>query len=89
MSRLIEIGLVYSCKEGRFVKYYLEGNVEDIITLLKLYHPSVWNKLSNRLAELFLDIASQSRPGRDGAGENTNEQAEERREIEDRMYKEI
>ena len=43
----------------------------------------------------FLDIASQSRPGRDGAGEkndeseNTNEQAEERREIEDRMYKEI
>jgi len=33
--------------------------------LLKLYHPSVWNKLSNRLAELFLDIASQSRPGRD------------------------
>jgi DNA-binding MarR family transcriptional regulator len=89
MSRLIEIGLVYSCKEGRFVKYYLEGNVEDIITLLKLYHPSVWNKLSNRLAELFLDIASQSRPGRDSAGENTNEQAEERREIEDRMYKEI
>jgi DNA-binding MarR family transcriptional regulator len=95
MSRLIEIGLVYSCKEGRFVKYYLEGNVEDIITLLKLYHPSVWNKLSNRLAELFLDIASQSRPGRDGAGEkndaaeNPNEQAEKRRELEDKMYKEI
>jgi DNA-binding MarR family transcriptional regulator len=95
MSRLIEIGLVYSCKEGRFVKYYLEGNVEDITTLLKLYHPSVWNKLSNRLAELFLDIASQSRPGRDDAGEKNevkediNEQAEKRREIEDRMYKEI
>ena len=70
MSRLIEIGLVYSCKEGRFVKYYLEGNVEDIITLLKLYHPSVWNKLSNRLAELFLDIASQSRPDRDSGEKN-------------------
>lgn len=92
MSRLIEIGLVYSCKEGRFVKYYLEGNVEDIITLLKLYHPSVWNKLSNRLAELFLDIASQSRPGRDSGEKNDvkddiNEQAEKRNAVEDRIYK--
>ena len=90
MSRLIEIGLVYSCKEGRFVKYYLEGNVEDIITLLKLYHPSVWNKLSNRLAELFLDIASQSRPDRDSGEKNDvkdiNEKAE-RSPIENRPYK--
>jgi predicted transcriptional regulator len=90
MSRLIEIGLVYSCKKGRFVKYYLEGNVEDIITLLKLYHPSVWNKLSNRLAELFLDIASQSRPDRDSGEKNDvkdiNEKAE-RSPIENRPYK--
>ena len=91
MSRLIEIGLVYSCKEGRFVKYYLEGNVEDIITLLKLYHPSVWNKLSNRLAELFLDIASQSRPGRDSGEkmdvkDDINELAEKRNAVEDRIY---
>ena len=91
MSRLIDIGLVYSRKEGRFVKYYLEGNVEDITTLLKLYYPSIWNKLSNRLAELFLDIASQSRPGRDSGEKNDvkddiNEQAEKRSATEDRIH---
>jgi hypothetical protein len=42
-----------------------------------------------------LDIASQSRPGRDGAGEkndaseNTTEQAEEQKEIEDGIHKEM
>jgi predicted transcriptional regulator len=30
MSRLIEIGLIRSKKEGKFVNYYVEGNVRDI-----------------------------------------------------------
>jgi DNA-binding MarR family transcriptional regulator len=64
MSRLIEMGLVYTCREGRFVKYYVEGDIDDIVCLLKSYHPSAWNTLSNRLASLFLDLSSQSRPGK-------------------------
>jgi hypothetical protein len=31
---------------------------------LKSYHPSVWNKLSFRLADLFVDIADKSKPER-------------------------
>ena len=58
MTRLIEINLVQRRNKGKFVRYYLQGNMNDIITLLKAYHPSVWNKLSNRLAELFLDLSS-------------------------------
>lgn len=62
MSNLINARLVISYKEGRFVKYFIEGNVNDIVGLLKSYYPTVWSKLSDRLAELFLDLASGSRP---------------------------
>lgn len=61
MSRLIEIGLVASNKEGKFVNYYVEGNIEDITTILKRYYPSIWSKWSNRLAELFLDLSTASK----------------------------
>ena len=104
MSRLIEMGLVYTCRERRFVKYYVEGDMDDIVSLLKSYHPSTWNTLSNRLASLFLDLSSQSRPGKDVVTvvKETNieierengkkEQAEKERATEHRhrsMYEEI
>jgi predicted transcriptional regulator len=60
MSRLIEIGLVSRRKKGKFVKYYTQGDTEDITNILKIYYPSVWSKLSNRLAELFLDLSATS-----------------------------
>jgi DNA-binding transcriptional ArsR family regulator len=69
MSRLIEIDLVYNTKEGRFMKYYLKGDVNDIIKLLKLYHSSIWSKLSDRVAQIFLDISEVSQ----AAGSNTSE----------------
>jgi hypothetical protein len=56
MSRLIEIGIVYSSKEGKFVKYYIRGDIADLVILLKSYYPSIWDKLSGRLSELFLGI---------------------------------
>jgi predicted transcriptional regulator len=62
MSRLIEIGLIRSQREGRFVNYYVKGNIEDITNLLRTYYPSTWNKLSSRLAELFLDLSEASPP---------------------------
>lgn len=68
MSRLIEIGLIRSKKEGKFVNYYVEGNVRDITIMLRTYYPSTWSKLSNRLAELFLDMSEASRP--DSTNEN-------------------
>ncbi len=62
MSNLINAHLVTSYKDGRFVKYFIEGDVNDIVGLLKSYYPTVWSKLSDRLAELFLDLAAGSRP---------------------------
>ena len=66
MSRLMEIGLVESCKNGRFVKYAIAGDIKEITQLLKSYYPSIWGKLSNRLADLFLDISSTSTRDRKG-----------------------
>jgi predicted transcriptional regulator len=60
MSQLIESGIIRSRKEKQFVKYHIEVNIKDITTLLKLYHPGVWSKLSSRLADIFLDLASSS-----------------------------
>lgn len=60
MSRLIEKGLVRSRKQGKFVNYYVEGNLKDITSLLQRYYPSIWNRLSNRLADLFMDISAAS-----------------------------
>ena len=65
MSRLIQTGIVCSHRDGRYTKYYLKGNIKDIVYLLKSYHPSVWNKLSFRLADLFVDIADKSKPESD------------------------
>jgi len=56
MSRLIKIGIVYSSKKGKFVKYYIRGDIADLVILLKSYYPSIWDKLSDRLSELFLGI---------------------------------
>lgn len=60
MSRLMQIGLVESRKDGRFVKYVIIGDLKEITQLLRSYYPTVWSKLSNRLADLFLDISSAS-----------------------------
>ena len=57
MSNLIEIGLVSSQKDKQAVRYYIKGSVKDIIDLLKLYHPKIWNRLSSRFADLFLDLS--------------------------------
>lgn len=64
MSRLIQTGIVSSHRDGRYTKYYLKGSIKEIVDLLKSYHPSIWNKLSFRLAELFVDLADKSRPER-------------------------
>jgi predicted transcriptional regulator len=86
MSRLIETGLVTSHKEGKFVNYYVEGNVKDISTILKRYYPSIWGKWSDRLAELFLDLSTASTLESSNKKKMTSnvKKAEERREEDNR-----
>ena len=58
MSSLIKNGLVKHRRDGKFIKYNIRGDLKDITGLIKSYHPTVWDRLSSRLADLFLDIHS-------------------------------
>ena len=60
MSHLMKNGLVKHRRDGRFIKYTVKGDLKDITVLIKSYHPSVWDRLSSRLADLFLDIHTTS-----------------------------
>ncbi|MDE1769506.1 MAG: winged helix-turn-helix transcriptional regulator [Thaumarchaeota archaeon] len=59
LKRLIEYGIIREEKEGKFKKYHLNGSHDNIVKLLQNYHSSIWNKWSNRLAELFLSVSSE------------------------------
>jgi predicted transcriptional regulator len=58
MSRLIEMDLVKSFKDGKFVKYVVLGDIRDIVRSLEFCYPSIWARLSDRLANLFLDLSA-------------------------------
>ena len=57
MSRLIEMNLVKSFREGKFVKYVVLEDIGDIVRNLEFYYPSLWARLSDRLANLFFDLS--------------------------------
>ena len=62
MTRLMELGLVYSRKDGRFVKYNIKGDLKEITALLRSFYPTIWDKLSIRLVDLFLDLSASTLP---------------------------
>ena len=56
MSNLMKNGLVKHRRDGKFIKYNIKGDLKEITGLIKSYHPTVWDRLSSRLTDLFLDI---------------------------------
>lgn len=58
ISRLVEFDIIQEQRDGKFKRYHLNGNANNIVNILKNYHSSVWNTWSSRMAELF--IASSS-----------------------------
>ena len=61
MSRLIEAGIVSKTREGKNIRYSIDADRDKLISLLKTYHPSIWNVLGSRLADLFDELSSSSR----------------------------
>ncbi len=58
MSRLVESGVVSSRKDGKIIKYEVI-DVKSVAALVKVYHPNIWDKLTDSLAEMFLELASR------------------------------
>lgn len=62
IKRLIDLGLISEIKEGKYKKYQMTVDSTFVVNLLKNYHPNVWNKWSNRLAEMFLALSTEGKP---------------------------
>lgn len=61
MKRLIELGLVLEQKDGKFKRYTLGIDTKHIVSLMKNYHPNIWNRWSDRLAEMFLSLSKEDK----------------------------
>lgn len=58
-QRLLSFGIIGETREGKYKRYHFIGNPLNVVELLKNYHPSLWNKWSNRLAEMFLALSKE------------------------------
>jgi predicted transcriptional regulator len=57
IRRLIELDLITEEKDGKYKRYLLRGDSRPVIALLRSYYPTIWDKWSNRLAEMFLSLS--------------------------------
>ena len=56
MRRLSRAGLVEARRQGTNVRYLVSGNHSEILALLRGYHPTIWERWSDRLAESLMEI---------------------------------
>ena len=57
MRRLASSGLVEPRREGANVRYFVKGDRREILALLQNYHPTVWEKWADRLADTLMEIS--------------------------------
>jgi hypothetical protein len=53
MQRLTKARLIETTREGASVRYLVKVNRSEILTLLKNYHPTVWERWADRLADIM------------------------------------
>jgi DNA-binding transcriptional ArsR family regulator len=58
LKRLVELGIVGRQQEGRVVTYSAAGGGE-IATFVKTYHPTIWERWSSRLADIFIAYSGE------------------------------
>ncbi len=64
VRRLIDFKIVDEVRDGKYKRYKLSDNLVDseyIVKVLKTHHPNLWNKWSNRLAEMFLSLSDEDK----------------------------
>ena len=59
VKRMKEHGLINEVQDGKSKRYLLAITPQEIISLMKNYHPNIWSKWSNRLAEIFLSMSME------------------------------
>ncbi len=61
IKRLSELGLILEQKDGKFKRYTLGIDTKHIVSLMKNYHPNIWNRWSSRLAEMLLSLSKEDK----------------------------
>ena len=59
VGRLVALKVISEIKDGKYKRYELQDDARVIITLLRNYYPSVWDKWSIRIVEMFLSLSSR------------------------------
>ncbi len=57
MKRLVDLGIIARERRGKIVKYSVLAPINELRRFLQNYHPTVWEKWSSRLADMFLVIS--------------------------------
>jgi predicted transcriptional regulator len=58
VGRLVALKIITEIKDGKYKRYQLQENdAKYILTLLRKYYPSVWDKWSMRVVEMFLSLS--------------------------------
>ena len=57
VKRLAELAIISETKEGKYKRYQLRGDPKHLVSIMKNYYPSLWDRWSNRLAEVFLSLS--------------------------------
>jgi predicted transcriptional regulator len=57
VGRLVQFQIIAEYREGKFKRYKLRGDPKNLATLMRNYYPSLWDRWSNRLAEIFLSLS--------------------------------
>lgn len=61
LKRLVASGLVAAHRDGHSVTYSVEVDKEELFKLAKSYHPTLWERLSDRLADSILGTGESDR----------------------------
>lgn len=58
VGRLIALKIIREVRDGRYKRYQLQDDgAKNILTLLRNYYPSIWDKWSMRIVEMFLSLS--------------------------------
>jgi DNA-binding transcriptional ArsR family regulator len=59
LNRLTSSKIITEIRDGRYKRYSLNPNIDPLVLtkLLKSYYPSLWNKWSDKLAEIYLSLS--------------------------------
>ena len=59
VGRLIALKIIREIRDGRFKRYQFQDvDAKNILILLRNYYPSIWDKWSMRIVEMFLSLSS-------------------------------